>query len=243
MAAKKTPRKAQEIVFDTFDARFVCDRPRSYLSRAGWQRSFGDDPRIVGAKRKPKRQQSKKQGQPKPRVQPNKISTTQQSSPTEAAVSKEASDHSVGQAVQKKQQIKVQTQQNIQVQKKVIVVAPNGQRKFVGQPKVFKPAHNNLVYNFKLKGASQAFVSGNTYTVYRNNYRRRYNGRFYTFVALGLLTPLAIGAAVYYPYAYLNVPANYCEGLTEDGCEMVYREVETVEGDLIPQCAAYCPWQ
>ena len=108
---------------------------------------------------------------------------------------------------------------------------------------MFKPTHNNLVYNFKLRGASQALVSGNTYTVYRNNYRRRYNGRFYTFVALGLLAPLAIGAAVYYPYAYLNVPANYCEGLTEDGCEMVYREVETVEGDLIPQCAAYCPWQ
>ncbi len=146
--------------------------------------------------------------------------------------------------IQQNNQIKVQKQQNIQVQKKVIVVQPGGgQKKFVGQPKVFKPTHNNLVYNFKLRGASQALVSGNTYTVYRNNYRRRYNGRFYTFVALGLLAPLAIGAAVYYPYAYLNVPANYCEGLTEDGCEMVYREVETVEGDLIPQCAAYCPWQ
>lgn len=132
----------------------------------------------------------------------------------------------------------VHVQQNIQIQQ------PNGRRrKFVGQPRVFKPAHNNLVYKFRLKGANQAFLNGKNYSVFHNNYRRRYNGRFYTFVALGLLAPLAIGAATYYPYAYLDVPADYCEGLTEDGCEMVYREVETVEGDLVPQCAAYCPWQ
>ena len=134
-------------------------------------------------------------------------------------------------------------QQNIQVQKKVIVVAPNGQRKFVGQPKVFKPAHNNLVNKFKLKGASQAFVSGKTYSVYRNNYRIQRSGRFYTFVGLALLAPLAIAGATYYPYAYLNVPEDYCTGLTEDGCEMVYREVETVEGREFEQCTAYCPWQ
>jgi hypothetical protein len=24
---------------------------------------------------------------------------------------------------------------------------------------------------------------------------------------------------------------------------MVYDEVETEEGDVIPQCVAYCPWQ
>jgi hypothetical protein len=144
--------------------------------------------------------------------------------------------------LQQNNQIRVQ--KDINIQKKVIVAPQgSGQRKFVGQPRKFTPKHNNLVYKFKLRGANQAFVSGKNYSVFRNNYRVRRNGRLYTFVALGLLAPLAIGAATYYPYAYLDVPADYCEGLTEDGCEMVYNEVETVDGDLVPQCTAYCPWQ
>jgi len=32
-------------------------------------------------------------------------------------------------------------------------------------------------------------------------------------------------------------------GLTEDGCELMWQPVETVEGDLVDQCVAYCPWQ
>ena len=52
-----------------------------------------------------------------------------------------------------KQNNPVHVQQNIQVKKKVIVVAPNGQRKFVGHPKVFKPTHNNLVYKFTASAA------------------------------------------------------------------------------------------
>jgi len=143
--------------------------------------------------------------------------------------------------VQQNNQIRVQ--KDINVQKKIIVAPQGGgQRKFVGQPRKFTPKHNNLVYKFKLKGANQAFVNGKNYSVFHNNYRIRHNGRFRTFVALGLLAPLAIGAATYNPYAYLDVPGDYCEGLTDDGCEMVYSEVETVEGDSIPQCVAYCPW-
>jgi hypothetical protein len=62
-------------------------------------------------------------------------------------------------------------------------------------------------------------------------------------VVLGLLAPLLIGANEYYPYAYIYMPGRFCEGLTEDGCELVYDEIETLEGDVIPQCVAYCPWQ
>ena len=32
-------------------------------------------------------------------------------------------------------------------------------------------------------------------------------------------------------------------GITEDGCELMWQEVETIEGDVINQCVAYCPWQ
>ena len=53
----------------------------------------------------------------------------------------------------------------------------------------------------------------------------------------------AIGSSQYYPYAYVSAPEPYCEGLTEDGCELMWQEVETIEGDVINQCVAYCPWQ
>ena len=52
-----------------------------------------------------------------------------------------------------------------------------------------------------------------------------------------------LGAQRYYPYAYLSAPQDNCEGETEDGCELRWREVDTIEGDVIGQCVAYCPWQ
>ena len=141
--------------------------------------------------------------------------------------------------------IHVQKQQNIIIPKKKVIVVPQGPRrkKFVGQPRVFKPKHQNVVVRFKLKNSNQAFLHGKNYSVHRRDYRVRRNGRLFTFVALGVLAPLVIGAATYYPYAYLNVPEDYCEGRTDDGCEMVYDEVETADSEAIPQCVAYCPWQ
>ena len=52
-----------------------------------------------------------------------------------------------------------------------------------------------------------------------------------------------VGSDEYYPYAYISAPEQYCEGVTEDGCELRWQQVETVEGDVIDQCVAYCPWQ
>jgi hypothetical protein len=51
------------------------------------------------------------------------------------------------------------------------------------------------------------------------------------------------GTYEYYPYAYVEMPEPYCDGFSEDSCALVYDEVETLEGDLIPQCVAYCPRQ
>jgi hypothetical protein len=45
---------------------------------------------------------------------------------------------------------------------------------------------------------------------------------------------IAIGSSEYYPYAYISAPENYCEGLTEDGCELMWQDVETIEGDSQP---------
>jgi hypothetical protein len=94
-----------------------------------------------------------------------------------------------------------------------------------------------------MRGAGRTSIGGRNYSVWRSGYRLRHGGSWRTFVGLGTLGALMIGTAEYYPYAYIDAPADYCDGLTEDGCQLVYDEVETMEGDSVPQCVAYCPWQ
>ena len=85
---------------------------------------------------------------------------------------------------------------------------------------------------------------GRNYSYWRGGpYRVRYDNGWRTFVALSVLAPIAVGAATYYPYAYLSAPADVCEGITEDGCQLTWTEVETIEGGTAPQCVSYCPWQ
>jgi hypothetical protein len=158
-------------------------------------------------------------------------------------------------------------QQNFRVQKKIEVqrnpgpkiVTPSGAPRIInknniGGPKaahrVFTPHGQNSslvitsrIRNAPARGAFRTSIRGRNYSVWRSGYRARYHGGWRTFVALSALGAIAIGGAEYYPYAYIDAPADYCDGLTEDGCQMVYDEVETEEGDVVPQCVAYCPWQ
>ena len=94
-----------------------------------------------------------------------------------------------------------------------------------------------------VSGAGRTTIRGHNYSVWRGGHRVRHGGRWRTFVALSALGAIAIGANEYYPYAYISAPEPYCEGLTEDGCELMWQEVETIEGDVVNQCVAYCPWQ
>ena len=129
------------------------------------------------------------------------------------------------------------------------IVTPNS-----GTPKsahrVFTPRSNNSrqvtaarIRGVPMRGAGRTSIAGRNYSVWRSGYRLRRGGSWHTFVALGTLGVLTIGNADYYPYAYIDAPADYCDGLTEDGCQLVYDEVETLEGDTVAQCVAYCPWQ
>lgn len=163
-------------------------------------------------------------------------------------------------------QKKIEVQKNIQVEKKIDVrknievqknIGPQKnitRQKNFGGPKtahrVYTPRGRNstVVITSKIRsapmhGAFHTSIDGRNYSVWRSGYRARYHGGWRTFVALGALGAITIGAAQYYPYAYIDAPADYCDGLTEDGCQMVYDEVETMEGDVVPQCVAYCPWQ
>jgi hypothetical protein len=51
------------------------------------------------------------------------------------------------------------------------------------------------------------------------------------------------GLIHYYPYAYIDAPYDYCQGWTEDGCQLHWLAVPTFEGPTDFQCVAYCPWQ
>ena len=132
------------------------------------------------------------------------------------------------------------------------VVAPTaGGRKGVSPaaaPRVVTPSGTRTVTAARLRGvpargAGRAVIHGQNYSAWRSGYRVRYGNGWRTFVALNALGAIAIGSSQYYPYAYISAPRRYCVGLTEDGCELMWQEVETIEGDVINQCVAYCPWQ
>lgn len=119
-----------------------------------------------------------------------------------------------------------------------------------GTPRVFsrKGPEASKVIGGKLRGlpgrgTARAFIHGKNYSAWRSGHRVRYHGRWRTLAGLSTLAAILIGTNYFYPYAYIAAPEDYCVGLTEDGCQLVWEEVETIDGDLIDQCVAYCPWQ
>jgi len=133
---------------------------------------------------------------------------------------------------------------------KVVTPAATG-RKVVSPaaaPRVVTPRGARTVTASRLRGmpavgAGSTIIRGQNYSVWRSGYRVRHGSGWWTFVALSTLGAIAIGSSEYYPYAYISAPEPYCEGLTEDGCELMWQEVQTIEGDVVNQCVAYCPWQ
>ncbi len=115
-------------------------------------------------------------------------------------------------------------------------------------PRVVTPSGTKTVTASRLRGVPvrglrRTVIGGHNYSAWRSGHRVRHGSGWRTFVALSALSAIVIGSNEYYPYAYISAPENYCEGLTEDGCELMWQEVETIEGDVVDQCVAYCPWQ
>ena len=146
----------------------------------------------------------------------------------------------------------IKVQKNLNVQKNVGVRKNiEVQKKVVGQKNVRKFTQNaksrvivtQKFRGFPKNGEGHARIGGHNYSVWRGEHRVRYGGGWRTFVALSALGALAIGAYEFYPYAYVDAPQDYCDGMTEDGCQLVWQDVETEEGDVVPQCVTYCPWQ
>jgi hypothetical protein len=136
-----------------------------------------------------------------------------------------------------------------------VVGQPKGGQKTVGPagfgnktPRVVTPRGTRTITASRLRGVptrglGRTVIGGHNYSAWRSGHRVRHGGGWRTFVGIGALGAIAIGSSEFYPYAYISAPENYCEGLTEDGCELMWQDVETIEGDVVPQCVAYCPWQ
>jgi hypothetical protein len=92
-----------------------------------------------------------------------------------------------------------------------------------------------------IRGERRLAIAGRNYSIWRDGHRFRRNGRWWTYAGLGTLGALAIAGATYYPYAYLDAPAPRCEGWTEDGCQLRWQRVGTLEGSREYACVAYCP--
>jgi hypothetical protein len=90
---------------------------------------------------------------------------------------------------------------------------------------------------------SRMHIGSHKFSVWRGKHRVRHNNRWRTFVTVGSLGAIMFGSNNYYPYAYVSADEMYCSGLTDEGCQLRWREVETVEGNLVYQCVAYCPWR
>jgi hypothetical protein len=143
--------------------------------------------------------------------------------------------------IQRNKNITIQHNKNIHVQKNVVV--HGNVRKFTPKGSKSKVIVTSKFRGVPSHGVSRTVIAGRNYSIWRGERRFRYHNRWRTFVGLSVLGAIAIGAYEYYPYAYIDAPQLYCEGLTEDGCQLVWQEVETIEGDIIPQCVAYCPWR
>jgi hypothetical protein len=106
-----------------------------------------------------------------------------------------------------------------------------------------RPGSARGLRSLPTRGASRTAIRGRNFTAWRSGYRARRGSGWRTFGALSALSAIVIGSSTYYPYAYISAPQPYCDGLTEDGCELMWQEVMTLEGDLAYQCVAYCPWR
>jgi hypothetical protein len=128
------------------------------------------------------------------------------------------------------------------------VVSPSAVPKPARRVFTLRSANSRLVIaprirGVPMRGAARTSIGGRNYSIWRSGYRLRGGGTWRTFVALGTLGSLTIGATEYLPYAFLDAPAESCDGMTEDGCQLVWDDVETLEGGAVGQCVAYCPAQ
>jgi hypothetical protein len=120
-------------------------------------------------------------------------------------------------------------------------VAPVAPRVVPGvAPRIVTPAPR-FVPRISPGARGASFVGGRQFFVNRGVYRRNYGGRFVTFVGIGAVAAILVGATYYRPYGYVEIEPPACTGVTEEGCELRLTDVPTEEGEVVPQCVQFCP--
>jgi hypothetical protein len=95
--------------------------------------------------------------------------------------------------------------------------------------------------NVRIRGGNRIRLGGRDVVIVRGPHTVRWRGRRRALVPLAAIAALTIGGAAYAANAYVPVAQPVCSGYTGGGCFLHWAEVPTPEGDLIPQCVAYCP--
>jgi hypothetical protein len=94
-----------------------------------------------------------------------------------------------------------------------------------------------------LRGAGRATIAGRSFPIYRSGFRVHRDGYWRTLVALSALSAISYGATYYYPYAYIDTSYDFCQGWTDDGCNLRWEPVPTIDGSTEYECVAYCPFR
>jgi hypothetical protein len=103
------------------------------------------------------------------------------------------------------------------------------------------PARHGPRISVRVVGGGPIRIGGRRVTIVRGPRYVTWRGHRRSLVPIAVLTGLTIGAVAYSAYGYLPVEQNYCDGFTEDGCQLQWTDVPTEEGDVVPQCVTYCP--
>ncbi len=68
-----------------------------------------------------------------------------------------------------------------------------------------------------------------------------WGGKWKYFVPFTALGVVLVGGSYYYPDAYVGFARPYCSGLTPDGCQLNWQQVNFEDGGADWQCVQYCP--
>ena len=68
-----------------------------------------------------------------------------------------------------------------------------------------------------------------------------WGGKWKYFVPFTALGVVLVGGAYYYPDAYVGFARPYCTGLTPDGCQLNWQQVNFEDGGADWQCVQFCP--
>jgi hypothetical protein len=129
-----------------------------------------------------------------------------------------------------------------------VVVRPGGGGNVVAKPHPAAPprviaARHGPRVNVRVIGGGPVRIGGRNVTIVRGPRYVVWRGHRRSLVPLAVLGALTVGGVAYAAYGYVPVEQNYCDGFTEDGCQFMWTDVPTEEGDLVPQCVTYCPAQ